>query len=277
MTRHLRRHAGVPDAARAALADTQLRRNLAHATRTIRAKRAAVVAEVEDWEELRLAGAAVKEARAAHLDHPPRDSSRSRWSRAGATVHWARDAAEACAIVADGRPRPRRRRGGQGQVDGDPGDRPQRGAGGRGDRRLGDRPRRAHRPARRRPALATSWCPRSTATGPRSARSSARRMGDVGRPAPDDLTDEPAVLAGAARQHLREKFLRAKVAVVRRQLRRRRHRHARRGRVRGQRPDVPDPARGAGVAWSASRRSCRRGPTSTRCCGCCRARRPASG
>ena len=38
-------------------------------------------------------------------------------------------------------------------------------------------------------------------------------MGDVGRPAPADLTDEPAVLAGAARQHLREKFLRAKVAV----------------------------------------------------------------
>ena len=40
-----------------------------------------------------------------------------------------------------------------------------------------------------------------------------RRMGDVGRPAPADLTDEPAVLAGAAREHLREKFLRAKVAV----------------------------------------------------------------
>ena len=34
---------------------------------------------------------------------------------------------------------------------------------------------------------------------------------------------------------------------LRRQLRRRRDRHARRGRVRGQRPDVPDPARGAGL------------------------------
>ena len=42
-----------PAAAREALADAQLRRNLAHATRTIRAKRAAVVAEVDDWEELR--------------------------------------------------------------------------------------------------------------------------------------------------------------------------------------------------------------------------------
>ena len=46
-----------PTAAREALGDTQLRRNLAHATRTIRDKRAAVVAEVEDWEELRVAGA----------------------------------------------------------------------------------------------------------------------------------------------------------------------------------------------------------------------------
>ncbi len=38
-------------------------------------------------------------------------------------------------------------------------------------------------------------------------------MKKVGRPAPDDLTDEPAVLAAAAREHLREKFLRAKVGV----------------------------------------------------------------
>jgi L-lactate dehydrogenase complex protein LldF len=40
-----------------------------------------------------------------------------------------------------------------------------------------------------------------------------RRMADVGRPAPPNLTDEPAELAGAAREHLREKFLRAKVAI----------------------------------------------------------------
>jgi L-lactate dehydrogenase complex protein LldF len=41
----------------------------------------------------------------------------------------------------------------------------------------------------------------------------ARHMADAGRPAPDDLTDEPGVLAAAARQHLREKFLRARVGV----------------------------------------------------------------
>ena len=45
-----------PVAAKAALEDTQLRRNLAHATATIRDKRARVVAEVDNWEELRLAG-----------------------------------------------------------------------------------------------------------------------------------------------------------------------------------------------------------------------------
>ncbi len=39
------------------------------------------------------------------------------------------------------------------------------------------------------------------------------RMAAAGRPAPDDLTDNPAELAGAARLHLREKFLRAKVAI----------------------------------------------------------------
>ncbi|MGZ4436101.1 MAG: lactate utilization protein B, partial [Nocardioidaceae bacterium] len=41
----------------------------------------------------------------------------------------------------------------------------------------------------------------------------ARAMGGVGRPAPADLTDDPARLAEAARLHLREKFLRAKVGV----------------------------------------------------------------
>ena len=38
----------VPTAARAALADTQLRGNLAHATSTIRAKRASVVGELPE-------------------------------------------------------------------------------------------------------------------------------------------------------------------------------------------------------------------------------------
>jgi L-lactate dehydrogenase complex protein LldF len=40
-----------------------------------------------------------------------------------------------------------------------------------------------------------------------------REMGKVGMAADPDLSDEPAALAGASRRHLREKFLRAKVAI----------------------------------------------------------------
>src|SRR3954471_22012919 len=63
----LRGDESFPAAARTALGNEQLRRNLGHATRTIRAKRAAVVAEVPDWEELRLAGEALKAATMARL------------------------------------------------------------------------------------------------------------------------------------------------------------------------------------------------------------------
>jgi L-lactate dehydrogenase complex protein LldF len=42
-----------PSAARAALGDAQLRRNLRAATQTIRARRAAAVAELPEFEELR--------------------------------------------------------------------------------------------------------------------------------------------------------------------------------------------------------------------------------
>ena len=88
-----------PEAARAALADTQLRHNLAHATTTIREKRARVVAEVEDWEDLRVAGAAIKDVTLAdleqHLIH-----FEAAVTAAGGTVHWASDAADACAVVA---------------------------------------------------------------------------------------------------------------------------------------------------------------------------------
>ena len=85
----------------AALADTQLRRNLGHATGTIRAKRAAVVAEVPDWEELRLAGEAIKAATMARLDEHLVSSWRARSPRAAASVHWARDANEANRIVTE--------------------------------------------------------------------------------------------------------------------------------------------------------------------------------
>jgi len=90
---------GFPQAARVSLANSQLRRNLGHATSTIRAKRARVVSEVDDWEALREAGREIKERTLRHLDvHLERLEEAV--TRAGGTVHWARDGAEACAVVA---------------------------------------------------------------------------------------------------------------------------------------------------------------------------------
>jgi len=87
-----------PTAARRALADSQLRRNLARATRTIRDKRTAAVAELDDWEQLREAGRALKDRVLRHLDeHLVALEQRVR--DGGGVVHWARDAGEANAIV----------------------------------------------------------------------------------------------------------------------------------------------------------------------------------
>ncbi len=89
---------GFPEMARAELADAQLRRNLRTATSTIRDKRAAVVGEVDDWEQLRSAGAAIKAHALATL---PEQLERLEASvtAAGGVVHWARDGAEANAHV----------------------------------------------------------------------------------------------------------------------------------------------------------------------------------
>ena len=86
-------------AARASLADSQLRRNLGKATTLIREKRLRAVAEVPDWEALRDAGEAIKARSMATL---PEQLERLEASvtRAGGTVHWARDGAEANAIIA---------------------------------------------------------------------------------------------------------------------------------------------------------------------------------
>jgi L-lactate dehydrogenase complex protein LldF len=89
-----------PEAARVALADPQLRANLANATATIRAKRARVVGEMPDWEELREAGRAIKANALARLGDYLVQFEESLLA-AGAEVHWARDAAEANAVVAD--------------------------------------------------------------------------------------------------------------------------------------------------------------------------------
>jgi len=89
-----------PDASRSALKDDQLRSNLRNATSTIRAKRAAVVAERTDWEALRDAGRAAKDDALDNLAELLllfEDRARA----AGAVVHWASNAAEATAIVTE--------------------------------------------------------------------------------------------------------------------------------------------------------------------------------
>jgi L-lactate dehydrogenase complex protein LldF len=90
---------GFPQAARVALGDPQLRRTIGEATSTIRAKRARVVAELPDWEELRDAGAAIK-ARAMATLPEQLERLEAEVVRHGGIVHWARDAAEANAVVA---------------------------------------------------------------------------------------------------------------------------------------------------------------------------------
>jgi L-lactate dehydrogenase complex protein LldF len=87
-----------PAAARDALDNPQLRHNLGNATTTIRRKRAAVVSELPDWEQLRAAGAAVKDEVLAHLDTYLLQLEEQVTARGG-TVHWARDADEANRIV----------------------------------------------------------------------------------------------------------------------------------------------------------------------------------
>jgi L-lactate dehydrogenase complex protein LldF len=91
--------AGFPRAAAAALEDSQLRRNLEKATTAIRAKRAAAVGELSDWEQLRDAGAAIKARALASL---PEQLERleAAVQAAGGVVHWASDGAQANAIVA---------------------------------------------------------------------------------------------------------------------------------------------------------------------------------
>ena len=95
---HLTGDRPFPAAARDALGNSRLRRNLAHATSTIRGKRARVVGEVPDWEALRDAGSAIKTATMARLPELLEQLEANVTARGG-VVHWARDAAEANRIV----------------------------------------------------------------------------------------------------------------------------------------------------------------------------------
>jgi L-lactate dehydrogenase complex protein LldF len=97
---NLRGDEPFPAAARKALANSQLRLNLQHATTTIREKSGRVIAELPDWQELRSAGSALKAATMARLPELL-EQLEEQVTAAGGTVHWAADANEANAIVTD--------------------------------------------------------------------------------------------------------------------------------------------------------------------------------
>jgi iron-sulfur cluster protein len=200
-----------PLAARSALQDTQLRANLRQATTTIRQKRDRLVAELPDFEELRTAAAGIKDDALSRLDELLGQLGASVSARGG-HVHFAASAAEANEVVV-------------GIV---------KAAG-------------AHEVVKVK-SMTTAECHLNDALAaagidvgetdlaelivqlgadlpshivvPAIHRNRAEvrdiflaKMGEHGRAAPADLSDDPADLAGAARAHLRERFLRAEVAI----------------------------------------------------------------
>jgi L-lactate dehydrogenase complex protein LldF len=82
------------------LANTQLRRNVRRATDTIRGKRARMVAEMPDWEQLREAAKQIKTNVLRNLDQYL-EQFETNCTRAGGHVHWANDADEANRIIID--------------------------------------------------------------------------------------------------------------------------------------------------------------------------------
>ncbi|MCL2730120.1 MAG: LutB/LldF family L-lactate oxidation iron-sulfur protein [Actinomycetia bacterium] len=200
-----------PKAAKTAVADTRLRANLRHATHTIRAKRATAVAELDDWADLREAGKHIKDHTLAHLDTYLLQLEEA-VTAAGGTVHWAQDADEANRIVTD-------------LVHAT-----------------------GHTEVVKVKSMATQEIGLNTALENAGIHAYETDLAELivqlghdqpshilvpaihknrdqirdiftenmhqwGRPAPDHLTDQPTELAEAARLHLREKFLRAKVAI----------------------------------------------------------------
>jgi len=87
-----------PAAAHELLQDSQLRKNVRHATSVASAKRARVVDEMPDWQQLRDAGSAIRKHALDHLDQYLLQFEAS-CTTAGGQVHWAVDAADANRIA----------------------------------------------------------------------------------------------------------------------------------------------------------------------------------
>lgn len=200
-----------PRAAAVSTRDSRLRANLRHATHTIRAKRAQAVAELADWDGLRAAGAAIKDRTLRHLDHYLVQLEES-VTRAGGTVHWAADAGEANRIVTDlvratGETEAVKVKSMATQETGL-------------NEALEDAGIHAYETDLAELIVQLGDDLPSHILVPAIHRNRGEirdifrdRMASWGRPAPEGLSDRPADLAEAARIHLREKFLRAKVGI----------------------------------------------------------------
>ncbi len=205
---------GMPKFSKAAKHELGLsvqRKNMRNATTTIRNKRAMRVEESPNWEELRVAAKDIKDRTARHLDHYLVQAEEN-LTKNGVIVHWARDAAEANQIVAE-----IAKAKGVDEVvkiksittqetDLNEYLEEQGIAAWETDLaelivQLGhDRPSHIVVPAihRNRAEVREIFL---------------REMKQYGRPAPTDISSNPPELANVARLHLREKFLRAEVAV----------------------------------------------------------------
>ncbi|GAA4905805.1 iron-sulfur cluster-binding protein [Tessaracoccus sp. MC1865] len=200
-----------PQAAKASLQNAEQRKNLTHATSTIRAKRIVRASEVPEWEELRTAAAQIKDRVARHLERYLLQAEEA-MTAAGITVHWARDAADANRIVTD----IAKAKGVDEVVK-------------IKSMVTQEIDLNEHLEAEGIAAWETDLAELIVQLGHdlpshilvpaiHRNRSEVREifkeeMGRYGRPAPEPISDDPAELAEAARLHLREKFLRAKMAV----------------------------------------------------------------
>ncbi len=203
---NLRGDVPFPQAARAALDNAQLRRNIGHATHTIRAKRLAAVQECADWEQLRAAGSALKQDVMARLPELLEQLERN-VSAHGGVVHWARDGAEANQIITD--------------LIRDAGTTEVVKVKSMATQEIG---LNEHLEAEGIAAFETDLAELIVQLGhdkpshilvPAIHRNRAEIREIFTREMPEagELTDDPRVLAMAARAHLRRKFLTAKVAV----------------------------------------------------------------
>ena len=257
-----------PKAAKRELVDVQLRTNLRAATDTIQAKRARVVGELPDWEELRDAGSAIKADVLAHLDEYLIQFEAA-VTAAGGQVHWASDAAEANAVVIE--------------------------------------VARAHGVSEvvKMKSLTTDEIHLNAALAEAGIHALETDFAELILQLDGDWSSHILVPAiHRNRREIRDLFARTiadgdhlrraarpgggfaalparalperEGRCERRELRRRRDRHDLHRRVRGQRPHVHDAARGPRQRRSGSRSWCRRSPTSRSSCSCCHAPRPVS-